>query len=871
MTDRETGGDSQHEGAGPGARLGGSSANSSIQDLLSRMRDYLGDRPPREDLPGGTIGRFAILRELGRGSFGVVLLVHDPSLDCERALKVPTEAALSHEAARRRFVKEAKFTASIDHPNVVRVVEADDLGGLCYLVMEFCPEGSLSSWMRARPKDRPIPEKWAARLVAQIAEGVHQAHVKGILHRDLKPANVLLVRVGADDGSDPPDLSPKVADFGLAKLLDGDGEGMSVDGTPVGTYAYMSPEQARGSLAKIGPSSDVYGLGAILFELLAGSRAYPQGSRDELLAALLSDAPPPALARARPGASKELEILCRTCLAKDPRDRYASAAALAEDLRRFARGEAVIGAPLWKRARSFARRHRKQLTVAAVLALAGAMVGVAIEYQRAIKARGDGEALLWLDRVRAANVTKLPELIKLHDPNDPRVLPGLLAQFGEPDPAKKLSAAVALAVIRPECARLAYDRLLSAGAVEIEPLARALDGRLPDLGTRLERDAAALSQAATEDEVEVLDLRRANAATALILIGRTGPGFRLLTFSKEPQARSFLIHMLGPAGVPPEILFEAMKATNDDSIRRSLLQAFGEVPEARWEARGAIHAAIEAEAERLYAADPDPGVHGSAKWLLRRWGFKDQLHAIDHTLRGVVKADFGWRISKTGLTMVKVFDPDFATAIEVSDCEITVGQYQAEFPEHPQIQPLGPGPDCPVNNIDFSRSAAFCNRLSLREGIAPLEFAYEPRPNGPKMIFFPVLDRLPSGFRLPTDREFNALCRGGVRSRCYFGRSARLAPYYSLVATPRPRMTVAAYKPNDLGLFDTLGNVREWARSTAPADDPRNQAVGCGAYYGVGVEWLGSEVKTMSGMIDRTDIGLRDFGFRVVRPLVAGP
>ena len=330
-----------------------------MAEFLGKVAEVRGDDHGAAALPlGERIGKFEILAEIGRGTFGVVLLARDTILGHLRALKVPCRLLIDDQAARLEFLNDARLASEIDHPNVVRVLDADDVGGTCYIVMEYCPEGSLAKWLKLRA-GAAVPPRWAALLVAQIAEGVHQAHVQRITHRDLKPGNVLLWRVGSDDGEALPTFCPKVADFGLACRLP---EGASVfgaadgpdDGSAVGTTAYMSPEQARGETAAVGWRSDVYGLGAILFELVAGRRLYPEHDMEAIRLRIVSDAPSPDLEEVRPEA-RDLAALCRVALAKTAGERFRSAADLADALRRFARGER-FRPPWWERAIAAARR-----------------------------------------------------------------------------------------------------------------------------------------------------------------------------------------------------------------------------------------------------------------------------------------------------------------------------------------------------------------------------------------------------------------------------------------------------------------------------------------------------------------------------------
>jgi serine/threonine protein kinase len=208
-----------------------------------------------------------VLGEIGRGGFGTVLLARDPDLGRERALKVPNPETLDSPGALARFLGEARLAARIDHPNVVRIYEAETFGVLPYIVMEYCPEGSLGQWLAARSQQDHLPQRWVASLVAEIAEGVQQAHKARLLHRDIKPGNILLERIRDEGGAEPnpPLFRPKIADFGLAKVFEQDGVGrsMTASGIPMGTWAYMSPEQARGE-KDILATTDVYAIGAIL-------------------------------------------------------------------------------------------------------------------------------------------------------------------------------------------------------------------------------------------------------------------------------------------------------------------------------------------------------------------------------------------------------------------------------------------------------------------------------------------------------------------------------------------------------------------------------------------------------------------------------
>ena len=223
-------------------------------------------------------GRYMIERELGRGAFGVVFMASDTVLGRRVALKVPRPEILVTADVRRRFLREAEAASRLDHSHIVPVYDVGEVGPVCFIASAYCEGLTLAEWLRQNSS--AVPFDSAARLVAKLAAAVGHAHERGILHRDLKPSNILLMRQGASaiaDGEECLDFPfiPRICDFGLARLLDQDSH-ETCSGVPIGSPGYMAPEQAAGRLREHGPATDVYALGAILYELLVGTAAPPR-------------------------------------------------------------------------------------------------------------------------------------------------------------------------------------------------------------------------------------------------------------------------------------------------------------------------------------------------------------------------------------------------------------------------------------------------------------------------------------------------------------------------------------------------------------------------------------------------------------------
>jgi WD40 repeat protein/tRNA A-37 threonylcarbamoyl transferase component Bud32 len=340
-------------------------------------------------------GDYELLEEIGRGGMGVVFKARQISLNRLVALKMILAGPLASRSFVERFRTEAEAAARLDHPKVVPVYEVGEEAGQHYLVMRFVDGGSLAEAIlvgqappdkpnedahrgrQAKPDLRQIgfkPQE-AACLVSKVAHAVHYAHQHGVLHRDLKPGNILLDREG----------EPHVTDFGLAKILEQDSN-LTLSRTMLGTASYMAPEQTAGEAKQVTTAADVYGLGAILYELLTGRPPFAAATPIETIrqVAELSPRRPSVF---NPLVDRDLETICLKCLEKEPQARYGSAQALADDLERWSRNEPILGrsATALTRLRKWARRKPALASLAFALAAVFAMgaTGVLWQWRRA--------------------------------------------------------------------------------------------------------------------------------------------------------------------------------------------------------------------------------------------------------------------------------------------------------------------------------------------------------------------------------------------------------------------------------------------------------------------------------------------------------
>ena len=371
-------------GAWPRERREGESSADPVEGIVT-LGGLTGGDPGRThghpsaaaDFPLPAIPGYVILEELGRGGMGVVYKARQILLDRPCALKMIRGGVAARPEVTSRFLAEAQAIARFHHPQIVQIHHIGEAEGLPYFELEYIEGGSLDKILDGTP--------WTARraagLVVQVAGAVAEAHLRGIIHRDLKPANVLLMGDG----------TPKISDFGLAVSL-AEGSGLTPLELVMGSPSYMSPEQASGRIEMLGPPTDVYALGATLYELLTGRPPFRGATISETLEQVRSvEAVSPSLLV--PGLPLDVETIALKCLRKDPEQRYSSAGELAEDLRRFLDGESILARPVppWERSWRWCRRHPTPAALTSIILVVTilGLAGILWQWGESVKARDE--------------------------------------------------------------------------------------------------------------------------------------------------------------------------------------------------------------------------------------------------------------------------------------------------------------------------------------------------------------------------------------------------------------------------------------------------------------------------------------------------
>ncbi|HND56424.1 MAG TPA: serine/threonine-protein kinase, partial [Pirellulaceae bacterium] len=331
-----SGGQSNDRGESDSGDSSTSNTPFAAQDR-SMADDASAARSPEPSLP--CVPGLEVLAPIGRGGMGIVFEAYDPHLRRRVALKMISRERTSPEWTERIRL-EAQAAARLNHPHVVQIYGVGECDGQPYVTLELVGGGTLADRLQGRPQS---PREGAV-LVAKLARAVQFAHERHVVHRDLKPRNVLIDEIGLTAETPLSAVTPKITDFGLAKLLDSELQQTRTDQI-MGTPAYAAPEQLNAALGEVGPATDVYALGAVFYEILTGR---PPLQADDIWRTmqLVLETEPVAPRQLQPGVPRDLETICLHCLAKDPARRYVGAGELADDLDRFLADQPIRARPI---------------------------------------------------------------------------------------------------------------------------------------------------------------------------------------------------------------------------------------------------------------------------------------------------------------------------------------------------------------------------------------------------------------------------------------------------------------------------------------------------------------------------------------------
>ncbi len=797
--------------------------------LLREVRDG-GSAPgsPRhpDDSAPREVAAYAIERELGRGGMGVVYRARHRGLQRIVALKMILAGQFASEAQRQRFRREAELAARVHHPNIVQIYEVGLVDGRPFLALEYVEGGTLAD----RQERRPLNPRASAQLVEVLARAVHHAHQKGIVHRDLKPSNVLLEESAAApsgtesvavDPAEGPYVVPKITDFGLARSSE-PVAGLTESGMVVGTPSYISPEQARGA-KELGPAADIYSLGAILYDLLARRPPFLAETPLETVQQVL-DQEPARPSRWLAGVPLDLETICLKCLEKDPAKRFVTAEALADDLRKWRRGE-EISARRTSALERLAKWCRKRPALAASLFAVGAlaMAVTVISTLAAIRLRAERNAVLderaravkserqrqiaLVDSVLNAVPASVPYMLETLAPSAGLVLPLLRDRFERGTEATpRLRAAVGLTVLGEPQTEFLLDAVPQTHPAESGNLALAFRKmRNPGVATEL-----------VARSIGAADLRiRARYAILLLDLGDVRGVQPLLAFSPDLNPRSTLIDEFQAWHGDLAALPAALRACDDAECRAGLCAAVGRVDPNTLSTR--TRDALAATLASLFEQAPDPGTHSAADWALRQWNAA--LPPVPATSRAAPGAR--WFLNGSGLTMIGVspegivYAPPHLALLTrpyfMSDREISLGLFRQfiDDPSYPAAEKPGDWkgpwdgmnfePECPVNNVAETDAILFCNWLSAREGRRPCYF----RGARPRAW---SCDMDADGYRMPSEGEWNYAARAGAANAFPFGDDPGWTATYAHTSAVQPGPGRAKL-PSRWGFFDMTGNV----------------------------------------------------------------
>jgi formylglycine-generating enzyme required for sulfatase activity len=781
----------------------------------------LAELPTIDGSLGRLFGDYVILDRLGSGGMGVVYRSFQRKANRVVALKLikadwcgeSTEGTM-HDA-QKRFQSEAEVLGRLEHDHIVPLYDVGQADGLLFFSMKLIKGRSLGQMILS---DGPLTARRAAYYVEAIARAVQYAHENKVMHRDVKPGNIMV------DENDRPYL----IDLGLARSLEAT-DYTTLTGKVLGTAAYMSPEQARGA-GEIDFSTDVYSLGATLFTLLTGRPPFTGPCPMVVLRKVIDEEPAWPSDRDR-AVGSELKAICLKCLEKEPANRFGSAGELAAVLKKYLNYEPT-GVTLprpWVRLAKWVKRQPWR-AAAAGITLAATMMVMAAGALAWNSGHHCAAAEALVRESATVSFPLLPDKIKrMADYRawiNPRLHQRLQTNSG--DPELRVRDLLALLPSEPEHASELADRLLKCGYEEHRVIREALRAHWPTVAPRI--------QAAIENpRFDIAQRARATAALIALDSMKTpaGPAWSALRLTPNPALRVELIDWLVRSNVNVEVLANRLDSEPDISVRRQLIQTLGAL--GHLQSPAIVSASLPGRLVAMYRDDPDPGIHSSLAYLLRRWGMHHDLELIDADRAGKSREWRHWYVNPAGIIMAVLDVPETHRPLPpepgqpperfaIATTEIPLALFQEFDPDHAtrRNKEYNPAPaahhDAPADTLSYFDAARFCNWLSEREGIPQKEWCYQPGEGSGVWVFVPdYLSR--RGYRLPTVQEWVFAARAGTTTDRYFGDDlAHIDDYawHRENTGPCP-LPIGRLRPNDFGLFDVIGNLEELCFNPKPA------------------------------------------------------
>jgi serine/threonine protein kinase len=778
---------------------------------------------PWKSLPV-TLGRYRVSKLLGHGAMGTVYRAHDTELDRPVALKVPHRLPSGETMLRDRHQQEARAAAGLRHPNLCAVYDVGEINGINFIAMELIDGRPLSDFIRG---GELAPAPTIVALIRRIALALQIAHDQGVIHRDLKPGNILVRKDG----------EPVVMDFGLARrpLAEGD-ERLSRDGMMIGSPAYMAPKQARADAASVGPAADIYGLGVVFYELLTGRLPFT-GSVMTILAKILSE-DPPSILLLRPEIDREIAGICHRMLSKCPEDRFTSMREVAEALRDCLRssraGAATVTPPTPAASKTPIVLHRlkpgeiKSLTRSAKRCLQQRDYAMAVQLLSQIPhsqhtqdssrtlhhAQDLAEEVDYLsldiDEALAARdygslQTTLKRFLELQPQNrrardlSQRIVGRGVGLSLEP-PRSKPHTATGMSIGSWRLAVFGIAAILVATFCGWHYSASYLSNRNVSVDV-------CINPASAEVQIDGQPIKLIDGQGTILLL----PGHHEVIADAPGRPQQRLIYEVAD-GRPNQIVIELAKAAEIAPKAGTARPVNVAVETPRLPSPPTLPPQ-EDQLAAFEAADPEM-IAGE-----NSIGMKFVEIPAGDFLMGSPASEIGRAENELLPHRVRISRPLLASAYEVTQTE-----YSRVMRMNPSRPPFGGAQgdrgQFPVNQVTWFDAIRFCVQLSNMEGCEPAYRLTNPSRADGRLLAADVVPLDTNGYRLPTELEWEYLCRAGTSTPFSFGeqcheKQANVAFVPIRGGAPKllppPSATaIGSYPPNAFGLFDLHGNIGEW-------------------------------------------------------------